>query len=398
MPAATGSSHRFTIPGWLAAGAMALAVLLTLPAAASAQDAAVTTGTVRAEVEQLLRSALDRYRGIAAAGGWEPIEAGPTIEPGSEDPRLSVLARRLAATGDLPPGPAEFDTYGHDLQAAVRRFQSRHGLEPDARVGPATLRALNVPVDQRIAQLRVNVERVRRTAGLSGDFVLVNVPAFRAVLYRDGVPAWTTRVIAGVVRWPTPEFRADMQHVVLNPPWEVPRSIAVRELLPKIQADPHFLARGRYDLYDRAGQPVDPAGIDWTQLSSRHFPYSLVQRPGPMNELGQVKFMLPNEYGVSMHDTPRKDLFAKASRAFSHGCIRVERPLDLAARLLEGEGWSRDRIDAQVASARTTTISLPAPLPVVVVYWTAAVDESGTVNFYPDIYAKDAALLMLLDN
>lgn len=337
-----------------------------------------------------LSEALREYRRIAQDGGWPTLPAGPTIGPGSLDPRLGALVTRLRATGDLANDGRAFNEYDDDLQAAVRRFQDRHGLEADALVGRATLRALNVPVERRIAQLCTNLERARKLfVGDRPDFLLVNIPAFRAYLFRDETPVWNTSVIIGEKDAETPLFESHLKSVVVNPTWSVPRSIASEELLPKIQNDPGFLARGGYDVVDAAGLAVDPATIDWAAFGRSNFPFRLVQRPGPQNELGRIKFLIPNEYGVCMHDTPGKHLFAYASRAFSHGCIRMEKPMEFAAQLLAGDGWTPEQLDAQLASGKTRSIPMATPLPIVITYLTASVDASGTVFFYRDVYGRD---------
>ncbi len=337
-----------------------------------------------------LLGALASYQQIADAGGWPSVPAGPTIAPGSNDPRIAVLAERLTATGDLPDRDAVFSSYDTVLQTAVLRFQSRHGLEPDALVGPATLRALNVPAHERTRQLEMNLTRARDVFTPSrDDFFLVNVPAFEGYLYRAGSLVWKTGVVVGEAKTETPLLESRLRSVVLNPTWTVPRSIASEEFLPKIQADIGFLSRGGYDVFDASGQSVDPATIDWTSLTVNDFPYTLVQRPGPVNELGSIKFLFPNEFSVCMHDTPSKYLFSYYSRAFSHGCIRVENPVDLAERLLAGDGVTREQIDARLATAETEAVQLHEPLPIVLAYLTAVVDEAGTVYFFRDIYDGD---------
>lgn len=361
-------------------------------------SSALTSVLPRSPQYLRLRAALQRYRRIEKSGAWPAIADGPTISPASRDPRVPALARRLGATDDLTDGHGSVAVYDDVLQAAVRRFQLRHGLEPDAEVGPATLRAMNVPVTARIDQIRLNLERARWSYDPERhDFVLVNVPAFRAYLVNGGVVTWSTRVIVGTVHTETPLFQAPMKYVVLNPTWTVPYKIASEELLPKIRGDPSFLSRGGYQLFDRAGDPVDPATVDWATLNRNNFPLMLVQQPGPANQLGRIKFVFPNEYAVFMHDTPAKNLFLRACRAFSHGCIRVEQPVDLAVRLLEREGWPRERIDAEIASGETRTIFLAEPVPVILVYWTATVDDQGVVYFFDDIYARDTVLLEALD-
>jgi murein L,D-transpeptidase YcbB/YkuD len=339
---------------------------------------------------QRLHVALQEYTRIAEAGGWPTVPAGPTIRPGSRDPRVVTLARRLAITGDLENDSREFTEYDHELQAAVVRFQSRHGLEQDALVGKATLRALNVPAAARSAQLRRNLRRtVQIFDTLHEAFLLINVPAFEVYLVRDGETVWSSRVVVGETEAETPLFESTISSVVLNPIWTVPRSIASEELLPKIQKDPAFIARGGYELLNQDGGQAEPDSIDWAALSTNNFPYTLVQRAGPMNELGQVKFPFPNRFGVCMHDTPKTHLFALASRAFSHGCIRVQNPVGLAEILVEPAGWTREQIDVQLDTGRTRSIKLVEPIPIVVAYLTAAVDETGTAYFYRDVYGLD---------
>lgn len=343
---------------------------------------------------QRLQVQLQRHRELADAGGWPKVPGGPTIRPGSDDPRLPTLARRLVVSGDL----AETDTlvsvsdYDEIMQDAVRRFQARHGLEVDALIGRATLRALNVSVEQRIDQIRVNLERTRGLFdGQGDDFILVNIAGFSAHVIHDGQTVWTTSVIVGDTENKTPIFRSTLKYVVFNPTWTVPHSIASEEMLPKIKQDPSFFDKGNYQLLDSEGNIVQPSNVDWSAVHIGNFRYTLVQRPGCSNELGQIKFVFPNEFSVFMHDTPAKWLFTKAKRAFSHGCIRVNEPFDLAEVLLGRDGWTRERIDSQIESEETRTVFLSEPLPILLVYWTAEVDDLGIIHFYDDIYERDTA-------
>lgn len=384
------SAYRCPFPGLL------FALFLTGLAAASAYADQADTADVPTPSPEYrrLETALDDYRRIQQAGGWPSVPPGPTIEPGNRDQRIPTLARRLELTGDLDRGASfssrQDDVYDEELQAAVHQFQLRHGLEPDKRVGRATLRELNVPAGERVEQLLRNLERTRRVFDAAPkDFLFVNVPAFEARLIHEGRTTWTTRVIIGEADMETPTFETALESVVLNPTWTVPRKIATEEFLPKIQADRAFLSRGGYAVLGPDGSVVDPATIDWSALGVDHFPYRLLQQAGPVNELGQVKFLMPNEHGVCMHDTPGKRLFTKDSRAFSHGCVRVDRPLDLAERLLARYGWTREQIDAELATAKTRSIRLDEPLPVIITYLTAFVGADGTVFFYRDIYGRD---------
>jgi murein L,D-transpeptidase YcbB/YkuD len=227
--------------------------------------------------------------------------------------------------------------------------------------------------------------------------VLVNIAAFKAAIIRDGQTIWTMKVIVGGKDNETPELRSELKSVVFNPTWSVPRSIATEEMLPDIKQDPDFFAKGGYELYGREGNRVDPALVDWSTFSKNNFPFRLVQQPGPRNQLGQIKFMIPNRYSVCMHDTPSRPLFASTNRALSHGCIRIDDPLAFAELVLRDEGWTRDEIDAQIESGNTKSIALAKPPPVYVFYMTTEVDDLGKIYFYNDVYGRDASVLKALD-
>ncbi len=340
---------------------------------------------VRLELE------LGRYRVIERAGGWPLVPAGPTIGPGASGARVVALAERLAASGDLPQTPSSTSVFDDALEAAVRTFQYRHGLVVDGLVGRRTLAALNTAVERRIEQLEANIERLRNSVP-HGDGIHVNIPAFEVRLLRGGETVWRAKAIVGTLDDQTPEFDAGMTHVTLNPTWTVPRRITVEEKLPEMLADPSFFDRGGYRLYDPAGNEVRPADVDWSTMTEDRFPYTLVQMPGPGNALGQVKFVFPNEYSICMHDTPAKALFRAAVRTESHGCVRVDEPLALAAELLAAEEWSTERIREQVASGETLTIVLPEAVPVTIHYRTVSVDGDGVVRFFDDVYERDAAV------
>ncbi len=347
-----------------------------------------------------LQAGLAEHRQLAAAGGWPSVPEGPTLRPGAVDDRLETLARRLAITGDIQglEGLAAPTVYDELLQDGVRRFQSRHGLDADGIVGPATLRALNVPVEQRIDQLRLNLERTRWVfEDIEEDFVLVNIAGFRAYVVHDREIVWETKVQVGRPYHQSPVFRDEIKYVVFNPTWTVPYSIATREMLPRIKSDPQYFQTREFDIKNRDGQLVDPETIDWAEVSPRSFGYTFVQRPGPNNALGRVKFIFPNEHAVYLHDTPSKPLFDVAERAFSHGCIRVENPFDLAEILLGSDDWDREQIDATIESRETKTVFLAEPLPVLILYWTAEVDPDGLVHFYNDVYERDQRIATALD-
>ena len=348
---------------------------------------------------QQLQAALAEYQEMQAHGGWPQIPEGPTLEPGAMDERLSLLARRLAISGDLENvailEPSA--TYDESLQEGVRHFQERHGIEVDGVIGPSTLRALNVSVEQRVEQLEINLERARWVIDdVEDDFVLVNIAGFRAYVIRDRETIWETRVQVGAAYHQSPIFRDEMDYLVFNPDWTVPDSIATEEMLPEIQSDPDYFATHDFDVKNGDGEIIDPATIDWSELSQGNFGYTLVQRPGPDNALGRVKFMFPNEHAVYLHDTPNKPLFGKAERAFSHGCIRVENPFEFAELLLAPAGWDQQQFAEVLDSGETRTVSLPEPLPVLLLYWTAAVGQDEIVYFFNDVYDRDQAIARAL--
>ena len=260
---------------------------------------------------------------------------------------------------------------------------------------------LNISAAQRVDQIRVNLERarwLREEFSAARDFVIVNIAGFYVRFFDDGEATWESRVIVGTEYDQTPIFAADLKYLVFNPTWTVPRSIIREEMLPDIKADSTYLSSRNFDLLDASGRSVAPASVDWPSVEPTNFPYGLVQQPGPDNALGRVKFMLPNAHAVYLHDTPSRDLFARAGRTFSHGCVRTENPLEFAELLLADQpAWARDAIDQVVASGETTTVFLTEPLRVFILYWTAEPAEDGGVRFYDDVYERDGAVLEALD-
>lgn len=347
-----------------------------------------------------LRGALARLRGVEHAGGWRTVVSGPKLEMGASGSRVAQLHERLRASGDLAVDADDPTRFDATLESAVRRFQSRHGLEPDGVVGASTLTALNVGLADRIAQVRANLERLRWISReLAGDFLLVDIAGFRAQLWLDERLAWSSRVIVGRPYRTTPEFRARMKYLVLNPEWNVPPTILREDVLPKVTKDPAYLQRQNMRVVSAAGQVVDAAGIDWAQYRERPraFPYQIVQAPGRENPLGGVKFMFPNEHSVYLHDTPSRLLFERTVRAFSSGCIRIEKPLELALLLLDDPAqWTEEHLREAIATGRTQTIPVRRTVPVLLLYFTASVATEGTLQFRPDLYARDGAIIRAL--
>jgi murein L,D-transpeptidase YcbB/YkuD len=359
---------------------------------------------------QRLRAALARYREIENRGGWPSIPPGAALKPGAEDARVPLLRTRLEASGDLGPSAAAEGNpglpgtrYDEALVAAVAAFQKRHGLDADGVVGSATLEALNVPPRRRIAQIRVNLERWRWLPQQLGDpHIEVNIPAYSMAVVEAGRSVLESEVIVGRNYRQTPLFSGRMTYLVLNPYWEVPPSLARKDVVPKIKESPEYLTRMKFEVLNGWGadaQALNPAQIDWASISPQNFSYRLRQAPGPQNALGQVKFMFPNRHNVYIHDTPAREYFGKSRRDFSSGCIRTSEPLELAAYLLQANGgWTLERVQQAVAGDQSPqTVPLKRPVDVHLLYWTAWVDGTGTVQFREDIYDRDARVLRALN-
>lgn len=344
-----------------------------------------------------LRALLGTYRAIAMNGGWPTVPPGKTLRKGDTANRVMALRKRLSANGHLLGSAQPSSVFDDAVETAVKQFQSQHGIAPDGAVGPATLAALNVPAERRIDQIRVNMERARWMGRMPKErSVIVNIAGYYAAVIEGKNVLWSTRVIVGREYTSTPVFVDEMETIEFNPTWTVPRSITRKSLAPKIIANPGYLAQQDYYLAKANGSEIDPATVDFASLSPTNFPYWIVQRPGQKNALGQVKFLFPNAYSVYMHDTPNRTLFDRTGRTFSHGCVRTENPLDLAAVLLKAQGWDAARIADVVASGKRTRVALETKIPVAILYWT--VDLAGNqIQFFEDIYDRDDALLKALD-
>jgi murein L,D-transpeptidase YcbB/YkuD len=368
--------------------------------AAPRLDAALERYAPQLPAYRNLQQALARLRAIEAAGGWPQLAPGPALKPGMSEPRVRALRQRLIASGDMA-SDATSDAEGFDpaLEAAVRSFQQRHGLDADGVVSRRMIEALNVRAAHRIGQIRVNLERLRWVAqDLAGDYLIVDIAGFSARLYLDGRLAWTSRTIVGRPYRKTPVFRATMQYMVLNPTWTVPPTILKQDVVPKVAKDPGYLARNHMQVLDADGHAIDPTRIDWAHSRKSGLPYQIVQSPGAYNALGQMKFMFPNSHAVYLHDTPSRELFDKAGRAFSSGCIRLERPLELAVLLLgDPEHWDAPALRAAIESGVTRTLPLKRQVPVMLLYFTAEADANGIARFNPDLYGRDAGVLAALD-
>ena len=350
-----------------------------------------------------LKKLLADYR-LRAEGdntGIPTIPAGPILKRNMEDPRVALLRKRLQSSGDLDntavTNPNLFD---EKLENAVKHFQQTANIDVDGAVGPGTLVQLNSSLQNRIDQIRVNMERIRwifRDIRDNKDFVIVNIAGFETMLVRNHEVVWKTRAQVGRTYRQTPVFRADMEYVQFNPTWTVPPGILRRDILPKIKSDPNSLAANDMQLIDNnTGKAVDPTSLDWSKLNGR-FPYRVVQRPGPRNPLGQVKFIFPNTHLVFLHDTTNKENFTENVRTFSSGCIRIQHPMEFAELLLNDTEWNQATIQETVDSKKIKTVYLKQQLPVLVLYWTVDPADKDEPRFLPDIYERDAPIIKALN-
>jgi murein L,D-transpeptidase YcbB/YkuD len=346
---------------------------------------------------QALRKALAEYRQQKSAGGWPQVPARLKLKPGQRSADVPALANRLAASGDFAgtiPSGGQPAVYGTDLQEAVRRFERRHGLEDTPIVSAPVVAELNVSIDDRIHALEMNMERWRWLPRTLGDpHILINIPEYRLEVWDHGRVPLTMKVVVGKQDTPTPIFADQMTHIVFSPYWNVPPDIAANETLPEALKDPAFLERTNMEVIDKSGNVVDPSTINVSSPSE----YRFRQRPGSSNSLGLVKFMFPNQFNVYLHDTPADSLFARASRSFSHGCVRVEEPKQLAEYLLRDQPeWTPDKIDEAMHAGEERTVKLARPIPVYLGYWTARVSADGIVQFRRDVYGIDSRLTTML--
>lgn len=350
------------------------------------------------------------------------VRRGRTIRPGDKNSRVSAARARLTAMGDLDPSvygdtdataakegakvatakvatdaprtAYEPDVYDNQMVEAVKRFQARHGLNQDGVLGPATVRQLNVPARKRAAQIAVNLERLRwLNKDLGERHILVNLAGFMMQVIEKDKPVFESRAVIGkAYRFRTPEFSRKMTHMVINPSWYVPRSIATKEILPILREDATYLRRKNMRIIG-----VDTSKVDWTTVTESDFPGRVVQRPGRGNALGTVKFMFPNRHSIYLHDTPSRSLFRRDVRAFSHGCIRLQRPHEFAKYLLTGQEEDPMGFFKKILKkGRERRVNLVRPLNVYITYRTAWVDDKGADHFRGDIYRRDAKVARAL--
>jgi murein L,D-transpeptidase YcbB/YkuD len=367
-------------------------------------NAAVETGNIGSAFDRArpqhpvyrkARQALATLRAIDADGGWPQLTTTTTLKPGMDDAQVTLLRRRLARVGYLPEDRTASTLYDDELSAVVRTYQREQYLDVDAAIGPATRAALNESAQARIEQARVNLERGRWLLhDIADNTVVVDVAGFKVYYLRQGKRIWEANVQVGKPFRSTPIFRSDINRVTFNPTWTVPPTIYRQDLLPKIRRDPTYLATHNMRVLNTAGREINPASVNWNN------PSGVVLRAdaGPDNPLGRLVIRFPNPYSVYLHDTPSQALFGSSQRAFSSGCIRVERPRELVELLFnDSQQWNRAAIDAQIAEGSTKNIIIATPVPLLIAYWTMDVLESQRIVFKPDIYKRDPPLLAALN-
>lgn len=373
-----------------------------LAAALSTDDMEPLVATYAPQSDEYgkLKAALAALRAKRQEPAWPKMSSGPILRPGDQGARVAELQDVLAARGYVVASYG--DVYDPLIDAAVTSFQTKHGLKPDGHFGPITNAALNTSVEQRIEQIKLNMERQRwMPSHLGARYALVNLADFRLeVVFHDEI-VYETRVVVGTTAHRTPVFSDRMTYLEINPYWNIPPSIAREEILPQLRKDPAAVRdRGIrvFSSWAANATELDPMIIDWSLISGRGFPFKLRQDPGDGNALGRVKFMFPNKFNIYLHDTPSKSLFNRTMRAFSHGCIRVEDPFRLAKLLLsEDDRWTPERFEETLALGDRRVVNLPHPINVHLTYLTAWVDDAGEMQFRPDIYGRDKQLADALD-
>ncbi len=353
---------------------------------------------------QLLKKALQRYRDLEQQGGWQWFNKGPTLQSGVQHKQVKQLRQRLEITGDLVDDSLQnMDIFDYGLTEAVKRFQQRHGLEVDGRVGPQTRRALNITVSARIRQIRINMERWRwMPRKLGKQYLLVNMTGFELYIMENGSSVLSMPVIIGKSYRSTPSFSGLISTMEYNPYWTIPTNMTLKDFVPRQINDPSYFEKKSIKLFRGWGKnarQIDPQTVNWKKVNKDRFPYWLRQDPGPKNALGRVKFLFSNPYEIYLHGTPDRHLFDRVVRTFSSGCIRVKDPVRLAAYLLnDGSLQMEEEILENIYLATNQSVRLPISVPIYLVYWTAWVDQHGGLNFRRDIYGRDTRLYNLFDS
>jgi len=338
---------------------------------------------------QTTASALTQYENIVARGGWPKVPPTERLRLGNRHPSVIPLRKRLSIAGDLDATAGETDVFDSYVEAAVRRFQIRHGVTVDGIVRQETFNSLNVPADVRLAQLKVNLGRLRTlSSNLGNRYVVCNIPAAQVEGVENGVTVTRHTAVVGKIDRPSPDINSKIIEINFNPYWTVPVSIVRRDLIPKMQAEPDYLSNNRIRIFDQHGKELTASQIDWYSEEAVH--YRFKQDPGDFNSLGTIRINFPNKDGVYMHDTPEKSLFGEDFRFDSSGCVRVQNVRELVDWLLrDTPNWSREQIDAVIKSGDRVDARLSKPVPLQWVYITAWATPDDVVQFRDDIYNRD---------
>ena len=349
--------------------------------------------TLSAGTVQHTELAITRYEQIAASGGWPVVPPVERLRLGARHSSVVPMRARLKIAGDLDPGAGENDVYDSYVEAAVRRFQARHGLTTDGLARELTFNALNIPADQRLNQLRANLVRLRVLSATPGHrYVVCNIPAAQLEAIENGVVMSRHATVAGKPDRPSPDINSKIIEINFNPYWTVPVSIVRKDLIPKMQAEPDYLTKNHIRILDPKGNELTPAQVNW--FSEEAVNYRFKQDPGDFNSLGSIRINFPSPHGVYMHDTPLKNLFGEDIRFHSSGCMRVQNVRDLVNWLLsETNGWSRLEIEDVIKSGERKDAKLKPPVPLQWVYVTAWATPDGVVQFRDDIYNRDGLSL-----
>jgi murein L,D-transpeptidase YcbB/YkuD len=345
-----------------------------------------------------LKDLLASYGVMAKRGRWGTVPPGAALKGGDVGTRVFALKSRLRASGDLlSRSGAGGDEYDSTLVDAVRAFQKRHGLEPSGVADSLTIAALNVPLEKRIEQIRINLERWRwMPHRLGRSYFRINIPDFRLFVVENGREVESMKVVLGLPSWPTPVFSAEMTQVLFNSHWMAPEDIVEKELINYMKADSNYLRSNNMTLWREVRDSlvqVDPRTIDWPAMNEKTIDFRLRQDPGPQNIMGQIKFLIPNRFNIYLHDTPYREDFPKMNRMFSHGCIRLERPSDLAEYVLRDfPQWTKEKIDTVIQRNAEQSLFLKKPIPVYVLYYTVWKERDGSVQYREDFYSLDRRL------
>ena len=361
-------------------------------ASVGAADVRTTIPTMSPQIVDSLQNAIAHYSDIVARGGWPIVSAQQRLKIGMRDPAVAVLRRRLAISGDLPANaataaPDSFDSY---VDASVRRLQARHGIQPDGVVGQSTLNALNIPANVRLTQLATNLTRLKMLTAkpLPARFVMVNIPAASVEAVENSTVVSRHTAVVGKVDRPSPIVNSRITEIKFHPFWTVPASIIRKDLIPLMQKDPTYLTTWKIRIFDRKGQEIPPAQVDWNSDEATN--YMFRQDPGDFNSLGLVKIDFPSPEGVYMHDTPHKGSFNEDYRFDSSGCVRVQNIRELIVWLLrDTPGWGRDQIEAEFRQTEQLIVPVSQPVQLHWTYITAWAAIDGVVNFRDDIYSLD---------